>query len=160
MNKFETGQTVVCVKDDFPMIKKHSSEGSVEAIRKPRLKEHIAIDEILGDFLRFSKYDTEDSWNWWHYSRFKSVVHNRQFEIYGQKRRELKRELSQIKSLSKNFWFYHNMDKDMTSIYGGADGFPMSDEAATMKYNGFLKEIEVMEVKLAKPYLQTQTYHG
>ena len=64
-------QKVVCINDDFPPIKKyedlsHPSSGIFNSAgNKPKLREVIIIDDVLGDFLRFEKYDTVESFNWW-----------------------------------------------------------------------------------------------
>ena len=71
------------------------------------------------------------------------------YKIHGFERKELKKELSSIKSFLKYFWHYHNLDKDMTSFYGGCDGYPMSDEDAQKKYDEKLKQIEEIEYKLS-----------
>jgi len=34
----------------------------------------LVIDEILGEFLRFDKYDTEESYNWWKSDRFAPIT--------------------------------------------------------------------------------------
>lgn len=70
---------------------------------------------------------------------------NPQYKINGDERRVLKKELSELKSYSKNFWYYHQLDKDMSSFYGGSGDFPMSDEKAKEKFdiaNIKIKEIE------------------
>ena len=70
---------------------------------------------------------------------------NPQYKISGVERRKLKKELSELKSLCKSFWYYHQLDKDMSSFYGGSGGFPMSDEKALEKWeiaNIKIKEIE------------------
>jgi len=68
-NSFEQGQEVVCISDNFPVIKEYGGTGK-EATSKPQKNETIIIDEILGEFLRFDKYDTEESCNWWKHDRF------------------------------------------------------------------------------------------
>ncbi len=58
-----------------------------------------------------------------------------QFKIYGKERKRLKKELSKLKSFLKSFWNYHQLDKDMCSIYGCTDNYLMNDENAQRKYN-------------------------
>lgn len=72
-----------------------------------------------------------------------------QFKVYGIERRKLKKELSLLKSFVKNFWYFHQLDVDMASFYGGN---VMSDERAQAIYNNKLKEIEELEKKLFIPY--------
>lgn len=72
MNGFKEGQKVVYISEDFPVIKKYGGTGK-EAKDKPKKDEVLVIDEILGDFLRFDKYDTNESFNWWKYDRFAPV---------------------------------------------------------------------------------------
>lgn len=67
-NIFKIGQRVICINDNFPYISKYG--GSGEAKDKPKLHEELVIDDILGDFLMFEKYNTEDSINWWKDDRF------------------------------------------------------------------------------------------
>ncbi len=54
------------------------------------------------------------------------------YKISGDARREKKKELSSMKSYVKTFWYWHNMDKDMTGFYGGKEGYQMSDEQANI----------------------------
>lgn len=75
-----------------------------------------------------------------------------QYKINGKERRELKKELSKLKSFVKNFWHYHQLDVDMASFYGGSSNFPMDDEIAQLKYDRANREIEELEKKLAVPY--------
>jgi hypothetical protein len=63
------GQSVICISEDFPLIKKYGGTGE-EATSHPKKGEILVIDEVLGDFLRFDKYDTEESFNWWKSDRF------------------------------------------------------------------------------------------
>ena len=37
---------------------------------------------------------------------------NPTFKIYGQKRRELKKELGELKRYVKNFWYFHDNKKE------------------------------------------------
>lgn len=75
IERFHEGQKVVCIKDDFPNIattlQDKSNIGTMPSNR-PVEGETLVIDEILGGFLRFDKYDS-DSFNWWHCSRFKPL---------------------------------------------------------------------------------------
>ena len=68
------------------------------------------------------------------------------YKIHGFERRAKKKEFSSLKSLVKNFWHSHQMDKDMTDFYGGHEGYPMSDEKAAIMVEKFKKDIELMQV--------------
>lgn len=69
---FQEGQKVVCILQDFPVIKKYGGTGK-EADNTPKKNEILVIDEILGEFLRFDKYDTNESFNWWKADRFAPI---------------------------------------------------------------------------------------
>lgn len=59
MNPFIEGQKVVCI-------------GGIPKYPTPKKGEVNIIDEMLGDYLRFEKYDGETV-NWWHHTSFKPV---------------------------------------------------------------------------------------
>jgi len=69
---FNEGQKVMCISQDFPVIKKYGGIGE-EAKDTPKKNEVLVIDEILGEFLRFDKYDTNESYNWWKSDRFAPI---------------------------------------------------------------------------------------
>lgn len=71
------------------------------------------------------------------------------YKIHGLERRQLKKELGKLKRYVKNFWYYHQLDKDMTSFYGGKDGFPMSDDEAQKRVDEAKKQIEQLENRLS-----------
>ena len=71
-NEFYEGQKVVCISENFPLIEKYG--GGKEAANAPKKEEVLVIDEILGEFLRFDKYDTEESYNWWKSDRFAPIT--------------------------------------------------------------------------------------
>lgn len=76
-----------------------------------------------------------------------------QFRISGTRRREVKKELSSLKIYAKNFWYHHQLDKDMASFYNcQTDTYPMNDETAHNKYNSALEKIKRLENDLAIPY--------
>lgn len=77
-----------------------------------------------------------------------AIVNRPIYKIHGFERRAKKKELSYLKSLVNNFWHCHQMDKDMTSIYGGKDGYPMDDEKATIMFEKYKKEMEAMQLIL------------
>lgn len=63
---------VVCINDNFPRLQKYGGSER-DAPNKPKLGEVLTIDEILGDFFRFDKYDCEDSFNWWYAKNFAPI---------------------------------------------------------------------------------------
>ena len=74
---FQEGQKVVCISESFPVIATTETDKSIIGIQAPSHPvkgETLVIDEILGDFLRFNKYDGV-SFNWWHSSRFRPLEH-------------------------------------------------------------------------------------
>lgn len=74
-NPFYEGQKVVCITDNFPVIrttKEDKSKIGTLAPVHPKKGETLVIDEILGPFIRFSIYDT-DAFNWWHFSMFRAL---------------------------------------------------------------------------------------
>jgi hypothetical protein len=74
------------------------------------------------------------------------------FKVHGTERRQIKKELSELKAFVKNFWYYHQLDKDMASFYGGKEGFPMSDEQAQKKVDNAVLKIKALEERLAVLY--------
>jgi hypothetical protein len=77
-----------------------------------------------------------------------------QFEIYGYQRRELKKELASLKSFAKNFWYCHQIDKDMVMIHGNDSSYLMDDEQAKRVYDGTIERINQMASGLTAPYKQ------
>lgn len=74
------------------------------------------------------------------------------YKIHGLERRELKKELSELKRFVKNFWHYHQLDKDMYSFYNCDSSNLMSDTQANVKVNKVSKQIEEIEEKLSILY--------
>ena len=74
------------------------------------------------------------------------------YQIHGVERRQLKKELANLKSIAKNFYYYHQLDKDMTSFYGGSSDYPMSDDRADTRFLEIQTEIKNLELKLSIPY--------
>ena len=72
--KLYTGQKVVCINSVFPVKATTDIDKSIIGMHPliyPIEGEILVIDEMLGDeWVRFDKYDNE-SFNWWHESRFK-----------------------------------------------------------------------------------------
>ena len=85
-NNFKEGQKVVCVSEKFPLIKEYGGNGK-EPIKTPKIDEILTINEILGDFLRFDKYDTDESFNWWKYDRFRDIKEYEEYQEYEENQR-------------------------------------------------------------------------
>jgi hypothetical protein len=66
----------------------------------------------------------------------------KKFKISGDERRALKKRLSFLKSFYKNFWWEHQIEKDMNSFYGGTT---MTDDRAKMIYDNTNLEILKLE---------------
>jgi hypothetical protein len=58
----------------------------------------------------------------------------------------IKKELGKLKRYVKNFWYYHQLDKDMTSFYGG---YHMSDDEAQKRVDETKKQIQELENRLS-----------
>lgn len=76
------------------------------------------------------------------------------FKIHGTKRKKLKRKLAELKSLVENFWYYHQLDKDMCVIYPSIwkNEYPMNDVKVQERYDSFNAEIKRLEELLSEPY--------
>src|SRR5574343_586707 len=80
-NPFKEGQRVVCINDYFKMEITTGDKcriGSMAQVH-PKKNESLIIDEILGEFLRFSLYDCDDPLHpdygcrWWKHTHFLPV---------------------------------------------------------------------------------------
>jgi len=80
------------------------------------------------------------------------IMNEPTYKIHGIERRQLKKKLGELKRYVKNFWYYHQLDKDMTSFYGGKDGYPMSDEEAQKRVDKANSEIKALEKRLSVLY--------
>lgn len=74
------------------------------------------------------------------------------YKINGLERRKVKKHLSELKSFVKDFWYYHNLDKDMYSFYSPDDNSIMSDANAQLLYDSKIEEIDKITTKLDEPY--------
>lgn len=74
------------------------------------------------------------------------------YKIHGKERRVLKKELGSLKRYVKNFWYYHQMDKDMSSFYGSSGGYSISDECAKAIYDKNINKVKNIEYLLSIPY--------
>lgn len=77
---------------------------------------------------------------------------NPTYRIHGKERRVLKKELGELKRFIKNFWYYRQLDKDMSHFYGGSENYPMSDEDAQKVYDKNCIKIQNLEYLLSIPY--------
>lgn len=69
------GDEVICISEDFPVWKTTEEDKSIIGTKPnfhPQKGEILTIDETLGEFIKFDKYDN-DHVNWWHHSRFRKV---------------------------------------------------------------------------------------
>ena len=76
MSNYYEGQKVVCISESFPVHATTEVDKSIignQAPIHPVKGETLVIDEILGDFFRFDKYDSNESFNWWHCTRFRPL---------------------------------------------------------------------------------------
>lgn len=74
------------------------------------------------------------------------------YKIHGIERRQTKKRLAEMKSYVKNFWYFHQLDKDMTSFYGGTIGYPISDDSAQAKLDEALLNIKELDEILKLKY--------
>jgi hypothetical protein len=74
------------------------------------------------------------------------------YKINGLERRKVKKHLAQLKSFIKNFWHYHNLDKDMYSFYSPDNNSMMSDANAQLLYDSKIEEINKITAELDEPY--------
>lgn len=72
------------------------------------------------------------------------------YKISGFIRRETKKILHDFKRAEKNLLYYHQVDKDMYSFYNCDTYNLMTDDEIKEKHNRLLKEIEILEIKLAE----------
>lgn len=75
------------------------------------------------------------------------------YKIHGLERRNLKKELSSLKQFEKNFWYFHQLEKDMCDFYNGhSEDYPMNDSLAMTKYLETKQKIISLEQKLSELY--------
>lgn len=80
------------------------------------------------------------------------VMNKPTYKIHGIERRHLKKELGKLKIYVENFWYYHQLDKDMTSFYRGKDDYPMSDNEAKKRVDKAKKQIQELKDRLSVLY--------
>jgi hypothetical protein len=71
-----------------------------------------------------------------------------QFVISGKPRRALKKVLSSLKSLSNGFWHFHQITKDIEGYDSGGSDYPMSDNAAQVRFDELSVKINAIEAML------------
>jgi hypothetical protein len=84
--------------------------------------------------------------------RIFKIMNEPTYKIHGIERRQLKKELGDLKRYVKNFLYYHQLDKDMTSFYGGKEGYPMSDDEAQKRVDKAQNEVQQIENRLSVLY--------
>lgn len=72
------------------------------------------------------------------------------YKISGNERKKLKKELSILKLVHKDFFYHHQLDKDMVSFYGGSVDYPMSDYNAKNLYFDIGRKIRDIEILLVE----------
>ena len=75
---------------------------------------------------------------------------NPTFKIYGQRRREVKKELGELKSYVSTFWYERQLEKDMFLFFNS--GNMMTDDEAQERFDQANAEIAELETKLAEKY--------
>ena len=81
------------------------------------------------------------------------IMNEPTYKIHGIERKQLKKELGELKRYVRNFWYYHQLDKDMTSFYGYKYGYPMSDDEAQQRVDKAKNQIEQLEERLSVLYV-------
>lgn len=76
-------------------------------------------------------------------------MNNPTYKIHGLERRVLKKELAELKSFVKNYWYYHQLDKDMYAIYGCDDSKLLRDKEAQIKLDNTEIKIKQLEERLS-----------
>jgi hypothetical protein len=71
------------------------------------------------------------------------------YKISGLERRKVKKELGELKRHVRYFWYYNQLDKDMTSFYGGTENYSVSDDEAQKRFDKAKEKIQVIEEKLS-----------
>ena len=75
ITKMKQGDKVVCISEDFPQWKttdEDKTKNGTQPNNHPRKGEVLIVDEVLGVFIRFDKYDN-DFHNWWMSDRFRKM---------------------------------------------------------------------------------------
>mgnify|MGYP000005492712 CR=1 FL=1 len=67
------------------------------------------------------------------------------YAISGQERRTKKKELSQLKSLIRNFWHYEDIDR----VYGGG----LEDQICDQIIKDTEEKIRIIELELSEPHI-------
>lgn len=73
---------------------------------------------------------------------------NNKQENDNQARKRLKKELAFKKDFLKSFWHYHEVDKDLRTIFGNKSAGMVTDFEASKIYEQTEKEIKDLETEL------------
>lgn len=79
-------------------------------------------------------------------------MNNPKYKIHGTERRTLKKELRSLKIYVKKFWYYHQLDKDIASLYGIKESYLMTDDEAQKRINNTVLNIKSLENSLSILY--------
>lgn len=69
---FKAGDNVKCINDNFPYQHQHGGDPSL-CKDQPKLNELLEVEDVLGEYLMFEKYNSPISNNFWHESRFEKA---------------------------------------------------------------------------------------
>lgn len=67
------------------------------------------------------------------------------FKISGKERRLVKKQVRFLKGYLKDFWYVHQLEKDLSIGIPKTNGYPMSDPDAQIKYNEASEELLELE---------------
>jgi hypothetical protein len=67
------------------------------------------------------------------------------YKIKGEKRRKLKKEKNELQSYIDNFWYHHQLEKDMYLGFGYASKRLMTDKQAEQKFKEAQQELKEIE---------------
>lgn len=88
-NPFYEGQKFVCISDNFPVVATTDNKSLIgtQPNFHPKKGEILTIDEILGEYLRFIKYDIHEEthpeygFRWWKHTRFEPLLEIEESEL-------------------------------------------------------------------------------
>ena len=79
-----------------------------------------------------------------------------QYEIHGQERNRLKKELSTLQTEIRNFWQRVAQERDYAYIHGSSDGFPLDDETNKAMLIAIQLKEQILKKRLAFPYKEKE----
>jgi len=74
------------------------------------------------------------------------------FKIHGNERRQLKKELAELKSVARNFWYFYQLDKDINNLLNCSPSYLMTRKEAEKRFNKLEADIKALEEKLNIKY--------